>query len=69
MHENILKRQLIHVGAFNLSLILRLLGSGKPREWKNQQRELLLRLFFLLQCFNRPNRSAELRIFDLLDVF
>jgi hypothetical protein len=36
------------VGAFNLSLILRvLLGSGKPREWKNQQGELLLRLFFL----------------------
>ena len=69
-HENILKRQLIHVGAFNLSLILRvLLGSGKPREWKNQQGELLLRLFFLLQCFNGPNRPAELRIFDLLDVF
>jgi transposase len=37
-HENILKRQLIHVGAFNLSLILRvLLGSGKPREWKNRR--------------------------------
>ena len=69
-HENILKRQLIHVGAFNLSLILRvLLGSGKPREWKNQQGELLLRLFFLLQCFNGPSRPAELRIFDLLDVF
>src|SRR6202162_5679577 len=69
-HENILKRQLIHVGAFNLSLILRvLLGSGKPREWKNQQGELLLRLFFLLQCFNGPNRPPELRIFDLLDVF
>jgi transposase len=70
-HENILKRQLIHVGAFNLSLILRvLLGSGKPREWKNQQGELLfLRLFYLLQCFNGPNRLAELRIFDLLDVF
>jgi len=34
-HENILKRQLIHVGAFNLSLILRQLlararrGSGR----------------------------------------
>ena len=69
-HENILKRQLIHVGAFNLSLILRvLLGSGKPREWKNQQGELLLRLFFLLQCFNGPNRPPELRIYDLLDVF
>jgi transposase len=54
-HENILKRQLIHVGAFNLSLILRvLLGSGKPREWKNQHGELLLRLFLLLQCWNGP---------------
>ena len=31
--ENILKRQLVHVGAFNLSLILRkLLGAGTPRE-------------------------------------
>src|SRR5271165_2123285 len=31
-HENILKRQLVHVGAFNLSLILRqLLGAGTPR--------------------------------------
>jgi len=29
-HENILKRQLIHVGAFNLSLILRkLLGRAR----------------------------------------
>jgi hypothetical protein len=46
-----------------------LLGSGKAREWKNQQGELLLRLFFLLQCFNGPNRPAELRIFDLPDVF
>jgi transposase len=36
-HSNILKRQLIHVGAFNLSLILRqLLGAGTPREWKNR---------------------------------
>ena len=31
--ENILKRQLVHVGAFNRSLILRkLLGAGTPRE-------------------------------------
>jgi hypothetical protein len=35
-HKNILKRQLIHVGAFNLSLMLRqLLGAGTPREWRN----------------------------------
>jgi transposase len=31
-HQNILKRQLIHVGAFNLSLIFRyLIGAGTPR--------------------------------------
>ena len=31
-HENILKRYLIHVSAFNLGLIMRaLLGSGTPR--------------------------------------
>jgi hypothetical protein len=36
-HKNILKRQLIHVGAFNLSLMLRqLLGAGTPREWRNR---------------------------------
>lgn len=36
-HENILKRELIHVGAFNLSLILRqLLGAGTPRELRNR---------------------------------
>lgn len=37
-HENILKRQLIHVCAFNLSLIFRLsLGAGTPRELRNRQ--------------------------------
>ena len=46
-HQNILKRQLIHVGAFNLSLIFRSqTGSGTPREWKNR-----LGLFiFALEC-------------------
>jgi hypothetical protein len=42
-HENILKRQLIHVGAFNLSLILRqMVGEGTPRELL--KKELVLRL-------------------------
>jgi transposase len=46
-HENILKRQLVHVGAFNLSLIFRsLIGAGTPRELKNH-RALLI---FVLQC-------------------
>jgi transposase len=36
--ENILKRQLVHVGAFNLSLIFRkLLGAGTPWELRNRQ--------------------------------
>jgi transposase len=42
-HKNILKRQLIHVGAFNLSLILcQRLGAGTPREWRNRGGVLLL---------------------------
>src|SRR6202521_1585509 len=45
-HENILKRQLIHVGAFNLSLILRkLMGAGTPREWSNRGGLLLLLVY------------------------
>src|SRR5499425_3122446 len=52
-HENILKRLLIHVGAFNLSLIFRsLLGSGTPRELYHCQR-LILRLFWLLHAPRR----------------
>ena len=44
--ENILKRQLIHVGAFNLSLIFRQnLGAGTPRELANRQAQAI---FFLL---------------------
>lgn len=37
-NKNILKRLLIHVGAFNLNLILRVvLGAGTPRESKSGQ--------------------------------
>ena len=49
-HSNILKRQLIHVGAFNLSLILRkLVGAGTPREWRNRTPQVV----FLLLCLFR----------------
>jgi transposase len=49
--ENILKRQLIHVGAFNLSLILRkLLGAGTPRELRNRAVSLVLRLILQIAC-------------------
>src|ERR1035438_10518401 len=47
-HENILKRLLIHVGAFNLSLIFRtLLGSGTPRELRNRQSSFVIALLWL----------------------
>jgi len=52
-HNNILKRQLIHVAGFNLSLIFRkLLGAGTPREWNNRARMLFL---FLWCLFTRPH--------------
>jgi transposase len=44
--ENILKRQLIQVGAFNLSLIFRqTLGAGTPRELRNRKNQLIFLIF------------------------
>src|SRR2546427_6577920 len=68
--ENILKRQLIHVGAFNLSLILRkLLGAGTPRELKNRAGQVFSPLLRSLSCWmaggfftRQPNRSTRLRM-------
>ena len=60
--ENILKRQLAHVSAFNLSLIMRkLMGAGTPRELKNRAVQLVLRLFLLLTWRNRPTGTFEPR--------
>jgi transposase len=60
--ENILKRQLVHVGAFNLSLILRmLLGSGTPRELRNRAVSLVLRFFLLLVRQFSPGCALDLR--------
>src|ERR1017187_6966896 len=40
--KNILKRLLIHVGSFNISLVMRkMLGAGKPRELANRMAELV----------------------------
>jgi hypothetical protein len=61
-HENILKRLLIHVGAFNISLVLRtMLGAGKPRELKNHMARLYLRLFAWFTRFCRPTGAVEFR--------
>src|SRR5260370_41412821 len=62
-HKNILKRQLVHVGAFNLSLILRkLLGAGTPREWKNRFGRLVLTLYLLFTCRINQKRLCRSRI-------
>jgi transposase len=57
--DNILKRQLVHVGAFNLSLILRqLLGAGTPRELKNRSGQLVLSLSLLL-CYRNGQQRCR----------
>jgi transposase len=45
--QNILKRELVHVSAFNLSLAMRqiLAGAGTPRELRNRAKALILRFF------------------------
>lgn len=58
--ENVLKRQLIHVGAFNLSLILRrLLGAGTPRELRNRQQGLILVRLRALIALLRPSEPSQ----------
>jgi transposase len=60
-HQNILKRLLIHVGAFNLSLIFRSqLGSGTPRELRNRQSALLFVLFQLLCRYSAPKSPTNI---------
>jgi hypothetical protein len=60
-HQNILKRLLIHVGAFNLSLIFRrLLGSGTPRELRNRQSSLLFVLLLLFRRYSAPKSRTNL---------
>src|SRR5208337_2366448 len=61
-HKNILKRQLIHVGAFNLSLILRkLLGAGTPREWNNRAARVLSQLLRFLLGLRKAVSQIPLR--------
>jgi hypothetical protein len=53
--ENILKRLLIHLGAFKISLVLRkMLGVGKPRELKNRAAHQVSRIIELLIKLYRP---------------
>jgi hypothetical protein len=66
-HENILKRLLVHVGAFNISLILRkTFGAGTPRELRNRAARLLLRLLEWLTRRYRPDGARESRTTSVL---
>jgi transposase len=58
--ENVWKRQLIHVGAFNLSLVFRQnLGAGTPRELRNRSsRVIFVVLLFRISLATAP---TELR--------
>ena len=66
--NNILKRLLIHVGVFNIGLVMRkMLGAGKPRELANRMAELVSgackRLLHLFRRYNDDNfnlRSANI---------
>jgi transposase len=58
--QNILKRLLIHVGAFNLSLVVRtLLGSGTPRELSNRRALFIFVLLFWAQGTSAPPRRPK----------
>lgn len=49
--ENILKRYLVHVAGFNLSLVMRaIFGVGTPRELRGVARDLISALFALLRA-------------------
>jgi hypothetical protein len=62
--DNVLERQLVHVGAFNLSLILRqLVGAGTPRELRNRSGQLVLSLLLLLWYGNGQQQCHGNRIF------
>ena len=53
--ENVLKRQLIHVSAFNLSLIFRQkLGAGTPRELRNRRQQLIFVVLSFRTKSERP---------------
>jgi transposase len=64
--ENILKRQLLHVGAFNLSLIFRkTLGAGTPREARNHEESFI----FVDICFCMALKMTLTVISRLCGVF
>jgi hypothetical protein len=68
--DNILKRLLIHVGAFNLGLVLRkMLGAGTPRELKNRTVCLVLRMVAWTICRYHWNGAVKPHNTPILALF
>jgi transposase len=71
-HNNIAKRQLIHVGGFNLGLVMRkLIGIGKPRRLQGLfasifDRMMSLWSFLAARCAGQPIGATEKLIRPLL---
>jgi transposase len=58
--ENVLKRQLIHVGAFNLSLIFRTtLGAGTPRQLRNRRQIAIIAILPFYKLVRIPLQSCK----------
>src|SRR3954452_4244738 len=58
--ENVLKRQLIHVGAFNLSLIFRTtLGAGTPRQFRNLRQTVIIAILPFYKLVRIPLQSCK----------
>jgi transposase len=54
-HTNILKRLLIHIGGFNLGLLMRqLIGVGTPRGLQGRPNEVLANLLTLIRMLSEP---------------
>jgi len=61
--QNVLKRQLIHVGAFNLSLIFRaLLGAGTPRGVGELQTRLIVAILLLADSVGATPKDLSTRL-------
>jgi len=62
-HPNIMKRMLIHVAGFNLSLVLRkLLGRGTPRGFQGRKAAFVSLLLSVLRMFGADRRLIVLRV-------
>src|SRR5262249_23647389 len=57
-HSNILKRLLIHIGGFNLGLLMRqLIGVGTPRGLQGRLSAVLATLLTLIRMLSKPLTS------------